>query len=150
MLSLHPIGYWRLNEPDDGMGDYNAGAIAHDYAGGNDGIYTNTMLGQPAFDSDMDPNETSALFGFVDFANCDAYGIVGIDFSSPLNTSKAFSVEAWVSGYQQTKDAGLVTKGYGGGGEQFDLDTGSHERRASPSRTISASLFGMPPAPPTV
>ena len=34
-------------------------------------------------------------------------------------------MEAWVNGFPQTSDAGIVSKGYGGGGEQFDLDTGS-------------------------
>jgi Concanavalin A-like lectin/glucanases superfamily len=130
VLSLHPIGYWRLDEPDDGMGDYNAGVIAHDYVGGNDGIYTNTLLSgvgysAPPSYSAFDPNLIAPCFGFAAFANCTVYGVEGIDFSSPSNTSKAFSVEAWVNGYQQTKDAGVVTKGYGGGGEQFDLDTGS-------------------------
>ena len=125
VLSLHPSGYWRLNEPDDGLGDYNAGVIAHDYAGGNDGIYTNTELAVgSSYDPVNDPTFMSAEFGFAALVNCDAYGIVGIDFGA-TNASKAFTVEAWVNGYPQTKDAGIVAKGFGGGGEQFDMDTGS-------------------------
>jgi len=33
-------------------------------------------------------------------------------------------VEAWVNGGTQTTDAGIITKGYGNGGEQFNLDCG--------------------------
>lgn len=124
VLSLRPIGYWRLDEPDDGAGNGDAGVIAHDYVAGNDGICTNVSLGSGPTYSSSDPDFMSAEFGSTVFVNSDAYGIAGIDFSG-TNTSKSFSVEAWVNGYTQTKDAGIVTKGYGGGGEQFDLDTGS-------------------------
>lgn len=123
VMNLNPAGFWRMNEPDDGLGDYNPGAICHDYAGGNNGIYTNAALGQPGYNSD-EPSETAAGFGASVFQNSDAYGIAGIDFSSPTNTSRSFTVEAWVNGYQETKAVGLVSKGWGGGGEQFDLDTG--------------------------
>lgn len=128
VLMNNPIGYWRLNEPDNGLNDYNAGVIADDYWGGNNGIYTNTILGQPGYAnaSGTDPNTTAAQFGFSSsFVNNDAYGIGGVDFATPTNSNAAFSVEAWVNGYPQTKDAGIVSKGYGGGGEEFALDTGS-------------------------
>lgn len=51
---------------------------------------------------------------------------LALDFSTPGNA--AFSVEAWVNGGAQTSDAGLVTKGYGSGGEQFNLDCGGPGR----------------------
>lgn len=128
VLALGPIGYWRLNDTnldgvDNGAGD--DGYLCHDYAGGNDGIYTNVTLGQPGYNPDSDPSDTSVQVGFLNFTDCDANSIAGINFGSPAGTSKAFSVEAWVNGYSQASDAGIVTLGYGGGGEQFDLDTGS-------------------------
>jgi hypothetical protein len=48
---------------------------------------------------------------------------VNVDFATTGNA--AFAVEAWVNGPAQTTDAGLITKGYGGGGEQFNLDCGA-------------------------
>jgi hypothetical protein len=126
VLGASPIGYWRLNEADNGAGNNNAGAIANDYLGGNNGIYTNTDLGFPGYSPATDPTTTSARFGFDTLADSDAYGISGIDFGAPTGSNVAFTVEAWVDGYPQTKDAGIVSKGYGNGGEQFDMDTGSH------------------------
>jgi hypothetical protein len=38
--------------------------------------------------------------------------------------SATFSIEAWVNAGAQSADNGLVTKGTGGGGEQFNLDCG--------------------------
>jgi hypothetical protein len=124
VLAASPIGYWRLNEADQGGG--NAGAIANDYLGGNNGIYTNTDLGFPGYSPATDPTTMSARFGFDSLVDSDAYGISGIDFSAPTGSNVAFTVEAWVNGFSQTKDAGIVSKGYGGGGEQFDLDIGNH------------------------
>ena len=130
VLALNPIGYWRLNEVDDNNGqpgDGNPNALCHDYVGGNDGLYTNVNLGQQGYNPTTDPSDTSALFGENGNTLYDshAYQIAGINFSSPTNTSMAFTVEAWVNGYQQTNDAGIVTLGWGGGGEQFELDTGA-------------------------
>ncbi|MDE3066325.1 MAG: DUF2341 domain-containing protein [Verrucomicrobiota bacterium] len=128
VLAAAPIGYWRLNEgPDDGNG--NQGALCHDYVSGNDGIYTNVNLGQsPGYSQATEPGVTSTLFGLtgLSFFDSDADQIEGIDFSAPTNSSVAFSVEAWINGYQQTSDAGLVTKGYGNGGEQFCLGFGTN------------------------
>jgi hypothetical protein len=124
VLAANPIGYWRLNEgPDDGNGDQ--GVICNDYLGGNDGIYTNVTLAQPGY-STTDP-ETSTEFGETRFSTYDSYAgqIAGIDFSSPTNTSVGFSVEAWINGFgpgNELSGGGIVSKGYGGGGEQFDLD----------------------------
>ncbi len=128
VMAANPIGYWRLNETsDDGNG--NDGAICHDYVGGNNGIYTNVYLGNAAggtgYSPATDPTETAAFFGFFANFDSDANSIAGIDFSSPTNTSKAFTVETWAQGYgTQSAGAGLVTKGFSGG-EQFCLDAGS-------------------------
>lgn len=142
VLGLNPAGYWRLNETgnDNGVFDpgsdpgANDGLICNDYAGGNNGVYTNLWLGpgQTGYDPATDPTETSAQFGEADegndFGDSDANSIAGINFATPTNTSAAFSVEAWVAGYPgQTYDAGIVTLGWGGGGEQFDLDTGAND-----------------------
>jgi hypothetical protein len=121
VLAAHPIGYWRLNEgPDDGNGDQ--GVICNDYLDGNNGIYANVILGLQGY-SVTDP-ETSTEFGEEGpIVDSDAWQIAGIDFSSPTNTSATFSVEAWVNGYSSGQSSGgLVSKGYGNGGEQFDLD----------------------------
>ena len=129
VLSLLPVGYWRLDEPDDGNNDNNAVVLTHDYAAGNDGIYTNTLLANvgytaPGSYSPYDANFGASPLGYASTPqNSESYGIAGID--SGANASVAFSIEAWVFGNTQNKDAGIVAKGYGGGGEQFDLDTGS-------------------------
>jgi hypothetical protein len=132
VMALNPIGYWRLNDtnldgPDNGAG--NNGYICDDYAGGNNGVYTNVSLGNQGYNPTSDPSDTSAYFGAdpdggSDFGDQDANSIAGINFGSAYGTSKAFTVEAWVNGYIQTADAGIVTLGYGGE-EQFDLDCGS-------------------------
>ncbi len=134
VLGLSPMGYWRLNEPDNTLGNGNPGVVAHDYRGGNDGVYTNTYLGQPGYSVGLanqygnlslatDPGTTAAAVGSYAPTDSGALGIAGVDFSTPTDTSGAFSVAAWVNGTQtQTSGAGLVTKGYGNGGEQFNLD----------------------------
>lgn len=122
VIASGPLGYWRLNEPDNGS--YNNGVIANDYINGIDGIYSNTVLGQTGYNPN-EPTETSAAFGFspTSFSDNDAYGIP-VDFSAPTNRSSNFTIEAWVQGYQQTSAAGLVSKGYNGA-EQFSLDCGA-------------------------
>ncbi len=127
ILAANPVGFWRLDEPNvDGV---NNGTFAIDYWGGQSGIYTNTVLGQPGYTANntpnTDPTETSAEFGFdASQQDNDAYGIGGIDFGT--SASATFSVEAWVNteNTTETKDAGIVSKGFGGG-EQFSLDLGS-------------------------
>jgi hypothetical protein len=134
VLALNPIGYWRLNDtnlddPDNGGGDN--GYICHDYAGGNDGVYSNIVLGETGYNPATDPSDNSALFGDdpdgnnTDSGDQEANYIEGINFGTPAGTSAAFTVEAWVMGYPQTVGGGLVSLGWGNGGEQFNLDCGA-------------------------
>jgi len=133
VLGLGPIAYLRLNEADNGLGNGNPGAIVHDYLGGNDGIYTNVTLGVPGYAQGLatqnnyspatEPGLTAAQFG--GFPPIDNYAgqIAGLDFSGPVNSTHAFSITVWVNALQFLPNgAGIVTKGYGNGGEQFDLD----------------------------
>jgi hypothetical protein len=133
VLGLTPIGYWRLNEMDDGNG--NQGAIAHDYVEGNDGIYTNTDLDEQGYSQGLatqynyspatDPTETSALFGNFNTPNSAANSIAGVDFSAPTNTSVVFTVEAWAEGTGQASgNTGIASKDYFNN-EEFTLDTGA-------------------------
>lgn len=110
VLADSPIGYWRLDETN--------GAVAHDYVGANNGGYTNVSLGQAG--NNLVDTHKAARFG----PSQNSYvGGVPIDFVNP--TSAVFSVEAWVNGGPQTQDSGLITKGTGAGGEQFNLDCGA-------------------------
>ena len=124
VLALQPLGYWRLNDsPDNGNG--NQGVLGHDYVGGNNGLYSNALLTVTGYSPVADPAGTAAKFGVFLPTNSVVSQIGGIDFSAPPAGDGEFSVVAWVKGSAQTSDAGVVTKGYGGGGEQFNLDTGS-------------------------
>jgi hypothetical protein len=134
VLAAHPIGFWRLDEsPDNGNGD--DGVIAHDYWGGNNGIYTNVVIAQPGYNND-EPTETSVGFGMssLDFQDNDVFAIsTNVNFGATNGSDSDFSIEAWVKGdFAQTYDAGLVSKGWGGGGEQFDLDCGNDAVTANP------------------
>jgi predicted alpha-1,6-mannanase (GH76 family) len=111
LLNDGPIGYWRLDE--------TSGSIARDYVADDNGTYSSVLLGQPG--NRLVDTHTAAQFGVL-AANTSCVTNIAIDFATPANA--AFSVEAWVKGGPQTTDAGLVTKGYGGGGEQFNLDCG--------------------------
>ncbi|HEV2330214.1 MAG TPA: LamG-like jellyroll fold domain-containing protein [Verrucomicrobiae bacterium] len=131
VLAANPVGFWRLNEgPDNGSG--NDGVIAHDYWGGNNGIYTNSTLAQPGYNNVSETNETSVLFGISTFQDGDVFAIPAtVDFSATNGGVSNFSIEAWVKGdFSQSSDAGLVSKGWGGGGEQFDMDCGNDATNA--------------------
>lgn len=122
VLSDNPSAYWRLGETN--------GAFAHDLVGGHDCFFTNVLLnvaGYSAADAD-----TAAAFGILSGSNSYAgeldlsgSGIANLNFARPPGGSAEFSVEAWVYGGPQTLNAGLIVKGNGNGGEQFNLDTGS-------------------------
>jgi len=124
VMSYNPIGFWRLNEgPDDGTG--NNGALALDYAGGNNGIYTNALLGYAGY-SATDPFESSVIFNYVGTPSY-VLGIQGIDFSNRPNAT--FSVQSWVEGpSSQPNGACILAKGYNGG-EQFALDVNGNKYR---------------------
>lgn len=124
VLALHPLDYWPLNEAEEGGGDN--GVTAYDYAGGNNGVYSNVVLGQLSYNPAEDPSETAALFGSLTSANSDAGQIQNPDFSAPAGSNAEFSVTAWVNGtgYAQTVNAGIVTKGYFYQ-EELDLDEGA-------------------------
>jgi len=123
IVAANPVGFWRLNEANNPSG--NNGATAYDYWGGNNGIYTNVTLDQTGYNP-SDPAEASAEFGGISTSDSMAYNIpTNVDFSAPASQSSSFSIECWANGYVQSTDAGIVSKGTGGGGEQFNLDTGS-------------------------
>lgn len=125
IVADHPFGFWRLNEPgvDGPGGGPNDGVIAYDYLNGNNGTYTNAELDFPA-NNPHDTNAASAEFGALTYQDGDVFAIPNVNFSGPSN--RTFSIECWVKGQaQQTVDAGIVSKGFGGGGEQFIIDCGS-------------------------
>ncbi|HSU53662.1 MAG TPA: LamG-like jellyroll fold domain-containing protein, partial [Candidatus Dormibacteraeota bacterium] len=127
IITDHPVSYWRLGEADTGYP--NNTVIAHDYFGGLDGTYSNAVLAATGYNPLVD-TDTAATFGTQTFPPDNSYvdNIQGINFATPTNTSGAFSIETWVLNGQaggQISGAGIVTKGFGGGGEQFALDTGA-------------------------
>lgn len=130
VLSDHPIAFWRLNEPDDGLNDGEDGVIANDYVGGHDGAYTNAVLGLPGYNPSLDP-ATAAEFGPNGVTNSDmtendntSEGVANLDFSQPAGSNAEFSVEVWANGISgEPADAGIVSIGTWGN-EQFTIDTG--------------------------
>jgi hypothetical protein len=132
VLNDHPADYFRLNEgPDNGAG--NGGVPAYDYAGGLNTVYSNCFIAQPSsgydslFSPQTDPTDTGATFGT--YASSDSYagnGSTFLNFATPNGSNAVFSIEAWAYGASgQIPGAGVVTLGYGNGGEQFNLDTGA-------------------------
>lgn len=128
VLANKPIAYYRLDESPGTL-------TAYDYVGGYNGDYTNVdgEQGQPGYTSgnnvQSDPSETSTLFGYDNPPNNLAYGITPFpNFGTPNGSNAEFTVEAWISeDYYDTVKNGncIVGVGYGGGGEQFVLDTGA-------------------------
>ncbi len=115
VLSANPLGYWRLDEP--------GGLVARDAVGTNNGRYSNVLLGQPGHR--LVDTHTSARFGLLS-ANNSCVTNIHLDFAGTSNAT--FSIEVWVNGGSQSSDAGIVTKGFGSGGEQFNLDCGGPNR----------------------
>jgi hypothetical protein len=112
VLADSPIAYYRLNETN--------GTVGYDSVGGINGVYTGTVgFGNKGFaptDSD-----TAVKFG----PNVPSYLNLGTNINFASAANRSFSIEAWVKGPAQVGDVGLITKGTGSGGEQFNLDTGS-------------------------
>jgi autotransporter-associated beta strand protein len=122
VLAMSPVGYWRLNEPDQNGGNGpDNGVAAFDYVGGNDGIYTNVNLGNQGYNQSSDPSDTSVLFGNIQTPS-DVNSIGNVDFSTPSGNNGEFSIEAWVN-LQFDSSGGIVTKG-NGGTEEASLDMG--------------------------
>ncbi|MGH7940647.1 MAG: LamG-like jellyroll fold domain-containing protein, partial [Limisphaerales bacterium] len=129
VLAAGPEGYWRLNEAENGNGD--AGVVAYDYAGGNDAIYTNVILGNSGYNSIADPSDASAEFG--EYLYSDTLPITdelagqidGIDFGVPTGGNAEFTVEAWVNGFSganaEIEGGAIVTKGVYGVSDEFNL-----------------------------
>jgi hypothetical protein len=85
VLASGPMAYWRLNE--------KSGAIAYDYQGANDGVYTtNVTLGQPGYS----PLDTDTSAGF----ETNPPSAVIVTNSAPFNFSGStptFSCEIWAN-----------------------------------------------------
>ncbi len=124
VLALNPVSFWPLNEAEQGGGD--DGVIALDYAGGNNGIYTNVLLGNPGYNYNTDPSATSALFGSVAINNSCAYDISGPDFSLPNGSNAEFTVSAWANstGANGINTPTIAAKGYYYQ-EEYALDAGA-------------------------
>jgi hypothetical protein len=99
--------------------DETAGTVAYDCVAGNNGVYNKVLLGQPG-NALLDTHKV-ARFGSLASANSMMTNMM-INFAT--SGSATFSIEAWVNGGAQSADNGLVTKGTGSGGEQFNLDCG--------------------------
>jgi len=128
VLSLQPAAFWRLNEqPDNNAGD--DGTIANDYNSGNNGIYTNVIIGEAGYNS-AEPAETSVFFGNGGNYNCYAGGIHGLDFAKPAGSNGEFSVGTWVNGEAADAGAPIISQGQYGTSDAFGLgaDTNSGER----------------------
>lgn len=129
VLAAQPTAYWRLNDPpgpnNGNPGD--AGEIATDYQGANNGVYTNVYLNNsPGYSQSTDPGETCGNFGWDAGNGCFA-GMIGtnVDVSAPSGSSAEFTIALWANGQGNTQagNAGLATKGYFNG-EEFNLDNG--------------------------
>ncbi|HEY1788544.1 MAG TPA: LamG-like jellyroll fold domain-containing protein [Verrucomicrobiae bacterium] len=151
VLALNPIGYWRLNDvnldgADNGSGD--DGYVADDYAGGNDGVYTNASLGNSGYNQSLDSSDSSAQFGEVvgpPFVNSLAGQIQDIDFATGNGTNAEFTVEAWANGFPNAQVTGgaVVTKGVYNSDDAFDLgmDTASTHHYRFYVRSASGTLY---------
>jgi len=146
VLADGPLAYFRLNEADNSLGDN--GVVAHDYIGGNNGVYVDASpgvtsevaLGAAGFPyaSPLPANtDTAAAFGTLGQNTASGYsgysnsfaGYIPLDLSVPSGGNGEFSVEAWIYGQSGQHNGGIVTKGYGQGAnngsagffEQFTL-----------------------------
>lgn len=121
VLANKPIAYYRLNEAPGAL-------TAYDYVDGFNAAYTNVILGyQPAYAPQSDPNDTCAVFGYDNPPNNYAGDVTPFpNFGEPNGSNGEFSVEAWINEASYDGNGNcIVALGYGGGGEQFVLDTGA-------------------------
>jgi hypothetical protein len=136
VLNDKPIDFWPLSEhPDDGAG--NIDTTAYDYVRGNDGYYTNSILGLPGYGTGLateygytpaTDSETAGEFGYYpSFPATGSLvgGIPNITFTA-VQDSPSFSVEAWVNAENNAASTGtIIAKGWGVatvGGDQFSLE----------------------------
>jgi hypothetical protein len=117
--ALNPIAYWRLDETN--------GTTAFDQANFNSGTYANVTLGQPGNNASPCFPSTGALaaqFGPTNGAQS-YISIPSIRLDEPFGVSSRFTIAAWVNASTAISlGAGIVSKGDGGGDEQFSLDCG--------------------------
>ena len=131
ILSSGPVAYYRLDEL--------TGTNAHDYVGGNDGVYYSATLGVPGYAAT--DSDTAASFTGV---NSYVGNISGTAINFQGHTS--FTLEAWVKGAAgQADESTILSKGTGASGtvasEQFSLDiTGGKFRFYT--RGKGANIFG--------
>jgi hypothetical protein len=123
VLSDIPFDFWRLNESNDALG--NKGALCHDYQSGNNGVYTNMVLGQTGYNS-SEPTETSALFGTYSAQYSYAGRIRGADFATASGSNAEFTVEAWAKGFADNAGSPVVTEGTYNVNEEFGLGSSTN------------------------
>jgi hypothetical protein len=118
-----PFDFWRLNESDDALG--NKGAVCHDYQSGNNGVYTNLVLGQTGYDP-SEPAETSAKFGTYSAQYSYAGRIRGADFATASGSNAEFTVEAWAEGFADNPGSPVVNEGTNNVNEEFGLGSSTN------------------------
>jgi hypothetical protein len=124
VLSDRPFDFWRLNESDDAAG--NKGALCHDYQSGNNGVYTNMVLGQTGYNVLGEPTETSAKFGTFSAQYSYAGRIQGADFATASGLNANFTVEAWAEGFADNAGSPVVTEGTFNLNEEFALGSSTN------------------------
>lgn len=126
VLANSPRAYWRLDEPENGTG--NNGVVAHDYAGGHNGFYSNTVNAVLGYNPVADPDTATQVGATIDQL---VAGINDVDFGRAANSpGAAFSVEAWVFGASQLASNTIIAKGINGalapgigtGTDQYAID----------------------------
>jgi hypothetical protein len=120
VLGALPFNFWRLNEPDNGLGNGNGGVVSHDYQSGNNGIYTNINLGQTGYNA-AEPSETSAAFGTYNSVFSYDGRIRGPDFAAPSGSNAEFTVEAWAFSFADNTNSPVVTEGTLNVNDEFNL-----------------------------
>lgn len=102
-----PLEFWRLNEA--------SGVVAYDYNSGNNGVYTNVVLGQAGYDS-SEPSETSVFVTASGNQPSMAGQIGNLDLAQTMSNgvNAEFAVEGWascISGNGATGGAPVVSQG---------------------------------------
>jgi hypothetical protein len=144
VLASQPVDFWRLNEPDNGLGNGNRGVLCNDYQGGNNGIYTNVTLGQSGYDS-SESAETAPMFGPGAITNSYAGQIQNVDFPATNGANAQFTVEAWACCYSAGVggNCAIITKGTNGVNESFALgvDTNSAQNYQFYVRNAGGTIY---------